>query len=134
MTTPVVTLWAEQTLPLASDIMRFKHIRHLPVIDSERRLVGLVSHRDILAAQISTQTGLTDDEKRARQAGVTVDQIMTRDVWTVRPDALASAAGTTLLDHRYGCLPVVDQSGILLGILTERDFLRFAVKAIAQYD
>jgi CBS domain-containing protein len=119
MSAPVITLFAEQTLPLADDIMRFKHIRHLPVIDDDRRLVGLVSNRDILAA----------GGEPVRVAG-----IMTRDVWTVGPDVLASIAGETLLDHRYGCLPVVDASGVLVGIITERDFLRFAIKAIGVHD
>jgi len=134
MTSPVVSLFAEQTLPLAEDIMSFKHIRHLPVVDDERHLLGLVSHRDLLRAQISSLTGLTADERRARQEGVRVHALMTRDVWTVEPTALASAAGRTLLDHRFGCLPVVDTNRRLVGILTERDFLEFAIKAIAMHD
>ncbi|HEU0036833.1 MAG TPA: CBS domain-containing protein [Kofleriaceae bacterium] len=133
MTSPVITLFAEQTLPLAEDVMRFKHLRHLPVIDDERRLLGLVSHRDILRAQISSLVGLSTDERRARQEEVRVHQLMTRDVWTVTPEALASVAGRTLLDHRFGCLPVVDGDR-LVGIVTERDFLRFAVRALEQHD
>ena len=134
MTSPVVTFFAEQTLPLAEDVMQLKHFRHLPVIDDAGHLVGLVSHRDLLAAQISTQTGLSADERRARQEDVRVAEIMTRDVWTVRPEALASVAGATLLDHKYGCLPVVDAAGILVGIVTDRDYLRFAVKALESFD
>jgi CBS domain-containing membrane protein len=131
MTAPVVTLFAEQTLPLADDIMRFKHLRHLPVIDDARRLVGLVSHRDILRAQISGLVGFTAEERRARQDHVRISQIMTRDVWTTTPDASASSAGALLLDHAFGCLPVVDRDGALIGIVTERDFLRFAVGVVA---
>ncbi len=134
MSAPVVSLFAEQTLPLADDIMRFKHVRHLPVIDETGNLVGLVSHRDILRAQISSLTGLTDGQRRARQDHVKVSQIMTREVWTAGPDAFASNAGRLLLDHRFGCLPVVDGAGRLVGIVTERDFLRFAVKAIEMHD
>jgi CBS domain-containing membrane protein len=134
MSAPVVALFAEQTLPLADDIMRFKHLRHLPVIDDANRLVGLVSHRDILRAQISTLTGLSEDERRARQDHIKVAQIMTRDVWTTGPEAFASNAGRLLLDHRFGCLPVVDNTERLIGIVTERDYLRFAVKAIEMHD
>jgi CBS-domain-containing membrane protein len=124
MTQPVITLFAEQTLPLAEDIMALKHLRHLPVIDDRRRLVGLVSHRDLLRAKISSLTGLTPDEQRARQEHVKVSELMIRDVWTVRPETLASIAGQTLSDHRYGCLPVLNDDGIVIGIVTERDFLR----------
>jgi CBS domain-containing membrane protein len=134
MSSPVVTFFEEQTLPLVEDVMRFKHLRHLPVVDDQRRLVGIVSHRDLLRAQISTMTGLTDDQRRAREEGVRVEQIMIRDVWTVTPDTLASTAGTTLLDHVYGCLPVVDDDHRLVGILTEHDFLKLAIKALRMND
>ncbi len=134
MSAPVVALFAEQSLPLAEDIMRFKHLRHLPVIDDTNRLVGLVSHRDLLRAQVSSLTGLTEAERRARQEDVKIAQIMTRDVWTAGPEMLASNAGWLLLDHHFGCLPVVDARGLLIGIVTERDYLRFAVKAIAMHD
>jgi CBS domain-containing membrane protein len=134
MTSPVVTFFAEQHLPLAEDVMKFKHFRHLPVVDEQRRLVGLVSHRDLLAAQISTRSGLTRKERRAVQEEVCVGEIMTRDVWTVRPDVNASIAGATLLDHKYGCLPVIDEDGVLIGIVTEHDFLRFATKVLEATD
>jgi CBS domain-containing membrane protein len=133
MSSPVVALFAEQTLPLAEDIMTFKHLRHLPVVDDNRHVVGLVSHRDILRAQISSLSGLSKPQARARQEDVQVQDLMTRDVWTVTPETLASVAGRTLLDHRFGCLPVVE-GRFLVGILTERDFLRFAIRTIEQHD
>jgi CBS-domain-containing membrane protein len=134
MSSPVVSLFAEQTLPLADDIMRFKHLRHLPVITEEGRVVGLVSHRDLLRVQISSLTGLTEDQRRARQEDVRIRDVMTRDVWTVQPETLASVAGRTLLDHTFGCLPVVDANHVLVGIVTERDFLKFAIKALELHD
>jgi CBS domain-containing membrane protein len=134
MSTPVVTLFAEQTLPLAEDVMRFKHLRHLPVIDDAGRLVGLVSHRDLLRAQLSSLTGFTPDQRRARQEDVKISELMTRDIWTVAPDALASVAGQTLLDHKFGCLPVIDADRQLVGIVTERDYLRVAIKALELHD
>jgi CBS domain-containing membrane protein len=125
MSTKVVTFFAEQTLPLAEDVMRIHKFRHLPVIDNNRRLLGLVTDRDVLRSQI---------ERRARQDDVRISALMTTDVWTVAPDALASHAGQTLLDHKYSCLPVVAHDGTLVGIVTERDFLRFAVKALQTHD
>lgn len=130
MSTQVVTFFAEQTLPLAEDVMRIHRFRHLPVIDNDRRLVGLITQRDLLRGQISVLVGLTEAQRRARQDEVRISQLMTRDVWTVTPDALASHAGQTLLDHKFSCLPVVDQDRVLCGIVTERDFLRFAIKAL----
>lgn len=134
MSTPVVTFFAEQTLPLADDVMRIHRFRHLPVIDNDRRLVGLVTHRDLLRGQISVLTGLSESERRARQEEIRISALMTSDVWTVNPDTLASHAGVTLLDHKFGCLPVVDENRVLCGIVTERDFLRFAIKALEIHD
>jgi CBS-domain-containing membrane protein len=130
MTRDVVTFFAEQTLPLAEDVMRIHRFRHLPVIDNDRRLVGLITHRDLLRGQISVLTGLTPEQRRVRHEEMKVSQLMTTDVWTVGEDTLASHAGQTLLDHKFGCLPVVDVTGVLVGIITERDFLKFAIKAI----
>jgi len=134
MTSPVVSLFAEQTLPLAEDIMQFRHIRHLPVIDEDGRLLGIVSHRDLLRAQLSSLTDLSEERRRALQENVRVRQLMTREVCTVTPDTLASTAGKTLVEHRFGCLPVVDEQDVVVGIVTERDFLRFATKAIELHD
>ena len=59
---------------------------------------------------------------------------MTRDVWTVTPETLASHAGQTLLDHKYSCLPVIDQDRHLCGIVTERDFLKLAIRSLHMHD
>jgi len=134
MSSPVVTFFAEQTLPHAEDVMRFKHHRHLPVVDDDNRLVGIVTHRDLLRAQPSTLIGLSETERRARQADVRVEQIMEREIWTVGLETLASVAGQTLLDHKFGCLPVVDDDRRLVGIVTERDYLRFAIKMLQMHD
>lgn len=134
MSTPVVTFFAEQTLPLAEDVMRIHRFRHLPVIDNDGRLVGLITQRDLLRGEISTLTGLSEAQRRARQDEVRISELMTRDVWTVTPDALASHAGQTLIDHKFSCLPVVDHDRVLRGIVTERDFLRFAIKALEIHD
>ena len=61
MSTHVVTFFAEQTLPLAEDVMRIHRFRHLPVIDNKRRLLGLITQRDLLRGQISV---LTDGRRR----------------------------------------------------------------------
>lgn len=134
MTAPVISFFAEQTLPLASEIMRLKHLRHLPVVDDQRRLVGILSHRDLLAAQISSQTGLPKEIRDVVQEHVRVGEIMTRDVWSVQPDVPASVAAATLLAHKFGCLPVVDPAGVLIGIITEHDVLRFALKVLEATD
>ena len=120
-------------MPLAEDLMKLRHIRHIPVIDHDSKLVGLVSHRDILAANTSRLVGLSDDQRKARQSNITVRDIMTSEIWTVSPQTSAEVAAQTLLDHQYGCLPVIE-NGRLVGILTERDFLKIAIQHLRAND
>jgi CBS-domain-containing membrane protein len=134
MSHPVLSLTADQTLPSVEDLMLFQHVRHLPVIDKHRHVVGLVTHRDLLRAQISSLTGLSTDQRRARQRDVRAEQIMSPEVWTVKADLPASIAGQMILDNRIGCLPVVDENRCLIGIVTERDFVRFALGTLAHSD
>jgi len=130
MSTKLVTLFQEQTLPLASEIMALRHIRHLPVVDDEGRVVGLVTHRDILAAQLSSISGITPPERDRLQRRVRVAEVMRGEVLTVTPDTPAYYAAEVLADYQFGCLPVVDESRKLVGIVTEADFLKFAMKVL----
>ena len=77
--------------------MRFKHVRHLPVIDETNRLVGIVSDRDILGAQVSSLTKIDPTARREIQERTQVSQIMTTDVWTASADMTAATAGRLLL-------------------------------------
>ena len=131
MTSNVITFFAEQNLPIAEDIMRFKRIRHIPVIDDDRNLVGLVTHRDILKAQVSPILA-SGAAARAVNSSIQVSEIMTTDVWTVSPDATALDAGRLLLDHAFSCLPVTED-GKLVGILTDRDYLKFALDGLERF-
>jgi len=126
MTTEVITLTQGQSLPLAESLMEMKRVRHLPVIDGEGMLVGLVTHRDLLRAKLSERTPLTKDERSSQELSVPVSSIMQTNVWTVTPSTMGNKAANMLRDHHFGCLPVVDD-GRLVGILTEADFVEAVV-------
>lgn len=125
MTPEVVTLEADESLLLADDVMRLARIRHLPVVD-RGRLVGLVSHRDMLRASVSSLAGLSRTEEASIKGAIPVREVMKREVRTVRPDDTALAACELILEWKLGCLPVVDGDGRLVGILTEADFVELA--------
>lgn len=127
MTRGVFTLSPGHSLPLAETMMRLRHIRHIPVVDDAHRVVGLVTHRDLLAAQISALSPLSEEERSSLQLMVPVSKIMQTEVWTVAPDAPATHAAQLLRDHRFGCLPVTE-NGRLVGIVTESDLLRLIVE------
>lgn len=129
MSTDVVSLAVEEDLVLASDVMKLARVRHLPVT-RHGRCVGLVTHRDLLNAQarLMMTLGGSDDD---RYVSVGVADVMTTDVRTIGPDTPAHEAAAMLLANRFGCLPVVDDDGALIGIVTETDFLAWAMARLA---
>ena len=127
MTTDVISLNEEDNLDLALMEMSLARIRHLPVVRKER-LVGLVTHRDILRAMCSVFAEIDAAEQSDVLRRIQVRTIMSTDVRTVDPDMLASKAGRVLLESKFGCLPVVEGGGQLVGIVTEADFVAMAVE------
>src|SRR5690349_8687533 len=125
MSTSVVTLSAGQSLPEARELMQLRRIRHLPVVDAAGSLVGLVTHRDLLAAAISSLAPLDAREADALQRKVPVERVMREQVWTIGPDDPADAAARLMLDNGVGCLPVLEQRQ-LVGIITEADLIEVA--------
>jgi CBS domain-containing membrane protein len=129
MTTDVVTVTAGQSLPLVEDLMKQGRFRHLPVVNTGGQLVGLVTHRDLLAAKLTVLDGRSDDERSSDELVVPIAQVMQTEVWTIGPLAPALSAARTLSDHRFGCLPVVEE-GRLVGIVTEADFLELLTDSL----
>lgn len=131
MTRDLVTLDADENLLLADDVMRLGRIRHLPVVDGEK-LVGLVSHRDILQASVSSLAGLSRTEEASIKMSIPVREVMRREVVTIGPEQPALEACTIILERKLGCLPVVSEDGALLGIVTEADFVELARRYLEQ--
>ena len=129
MTADVVTLTEDETLAHAQRCMARGRIRHLPVV-REGALVGLITHRDLLAASFSIFAEVEASEQRRVFDTVRVVEAMHRDVVTVSPDLPVSKAARILLENKYGCLPVADDEHQLLGIVTEADFLRLTVQLL----
>jgi CBS domain-containing membrane protein len=71
---------------------------------------------------------------RQRKLTVTVAEIMRPDVAFVTPDTDVRSAVETMIDHKYGCLPVCEEGRRLVGIVTEADFLKFTRRLLEQVD
>ena len=101
-----------------------ERIRHLPVVHG-KKLLGLVTHRDILRAQTRLMAGLRSKDE-SEFIPLTAKDLMTENVRTTTADTPAKEAARALLDNRFGCLPVLDGEE-LVGIVTEIDFLRWSL-------
>lgn len=119
----VVTLEPTEPLELAEDIMRLGRIRHFPVVSRDGVLVGVISQRDLYRAGLCSLLEQDAAEISARRA-VDVREVMTADVVTIGQEASARRAVAILLERNIGCLPVVDDTQRLVGIITETDCLR----------
>jgi CBS domain-containing membrane protein len=132
MSSPVEFLEVGDSLDLARHLMRAGRIRHLPVVDGEQHLIGLVTHRKLLAAWVS-HGDPTHEGPRAIAREIPVDMLMETNVVTIGPTASAADAARVIAKRKVGCLPVIDD-GKLVGILTEADFVRFAQRLLDALD
>jgi CBS domain-containing membrane protein len=124
MSAVVETLSVGDNLAAARRQLERGHIRHLPVVDGDERVIGLITHRRILEAWVSH--GHPNRERVGDVAkDVPIEMLMEKNVRTVSPEMPAAEAAALLEGHKFGCLPVVEH-GKLVGIITEADFVRFA--------
>ena len=122
----VVTVTVGEKLDLTQDIMNLGRVRHLPVLDDEQRVIGVVSHRDVLAAALTQVLHFDAKARRTFLRSIEVGEVMAKDPVTVGPDALLGAVAEIFIERKIGCVPVVAVNGELLGIVTESDLLAAA--------
>jgi acetoin utilization protein AcuB len=122
MTGAPITVSPDTSVLDARRLMLKERIRHLLVTD-DRRLVGIITDRDIRLNLPSQATSLSMWEVNYLLAKLTVGQVMTKGVIIIGPDQDARAAAQLMLEHKVGALPVLDGE-VLIGILTETDILR----------
>ena len=124
MTVEVTTLGRNDTLLLAKDIMNLGRVRHFPVVEDDE-LVGVVSQRDLYRASLGTVMQYGEKAQRAFLESVAVKEVMA-DPISISPDATVRDAARLMMEHKIGCLPVLEDSR-LVGIVTETDMLQVVV-------
>ncbi len=127
MSTDVITITTETTLPEAHQIMTNEEIRRLPVVDKDGHLVGIVTIGDIRSAEPSPATSLSIWEMNYLLTNLKIEKIMTRNPKTIRADATIGEAARMMLEHRVSGLPVVDADHRVVGIITESDIFSMVV-------
>jgi CBS domain-containing protein len=122
----VATLDVNDELSLANDIMRLGRIRHLPVVDGHQ-LVGIISERDLFRSSLAQALGYGTRDTREMMKNLRIKDIMVAQVITVTPETSLRDAVKMMVDHKIGCLPVVEQDR-LVGLITETDILEQYLK------
>ena len=102
----VATLTAGEKLDLTQDIMNLGRVRHLPVLDAEQRVIGIVSHRDVLAAAMSQVLDFDPKSRRTFLRSIEVSEVMAKDVVTAGPDTALAEIARILVERKIGCVPV----------------------------
>jgi len=131
MTRRVATVGPEATIFEIQALMSEKRIRHVPVVEKDNKLVGIVSDRDLRSALPFRyfQEGIRPEEK-AKLQGLRAKDIMTRKVFTISPGYTIQDALLMIQNSKVGALPVVDDDGRLRGILSVRDLLRAFINVL----
>jgi len=124
----VMTIRPDASFFEARNLIHEKGIRHLPVVDKNNRLVGIVTDRDVRRAAPSDATTLSVHELNYLLGNLKVSAFMTpKDkLITINPDTLIEEAVQLMSDHKIGCLPILDDEQ-LYGIFTETDALNHLV-------
>src|ERR1700740_1531761 len=108
MTADVTTLQRNDKLPRADDIMRLGRIRHLPVVDENGELAGIVTQRDLFRGALAKALGYGERAQRQLMDTLVVKEVMTSDVITTTPDTPLAEAAHVLTERKIGCLPVIE--------------------------
>jgi CBS domain-containing protein len=119
----VATLGLEDSLDVAEDIMTLGRVRHLPVLAGNRRLVGLVTQRDLLKASVASVLELSRSIEHDWLKAIPVRLVMSAELSTVSPEDTLEEAVRLMISKKFGCLPVVENEK-LVGLLTETDCLQ----------
>lgn len=131
MSSPVIVVGPDTPVPTAMALMKEKRIRHLPVV-ADGRLVGIVSRGDLREASLTAGINADYYELQFVLSKLTVGKVMTRKVFTVTPDAPVVHAAELMTEHKIAGLPVVDESGAVIGIVTESDLLRMLARKLRE--
>lgn len=130
MTREPYTLGPDDTLLDAARLMHEHHIRHVPIVGPDSSVVGVVSHRDVLAASDSK---VMHEPGEGKEGYVALSAIMSSPVQTVSEDAGLLGVAIKVRKQRMGCLPVVKDDK-LVGIVSDSDFLEVAITLLEQLE
>lgn len=123
MTTNLVVVEPNQTISEVLDLMQENDIHRVPVV-SNHKLVGLVTQGVVLKNSPSNASSLSIHEMNYLLSKTKISDIMIKHVTTIHPDDLLEKAADVMQKSDIGCLPVVEDGDVLVGIITTKDILQ----------
>ena len=123
MSKPAITISLDMPINDALNMMKRERIRRTPVVQ-DGKLVGIVSDKDLLNASPSPATSLSIWEMNYLLSKITVKDVMTRNVLTVKIDTPIEEAAMIMADNKIGGMPVVNNDNNVVGIITETDLFK----------
>ena len=125
MQTEVHTLGRNDKLSVADELMRSKEIRHVPVLDEDGKVCAIVSQRGLYRGALLKAMGYGSHMIDKLFDNYLVKEAMSNELHTTTPETTIHEAASAILEHKIGCLPVIEDSN-LIGIVTKSDFLKLA--------
>lgn len=133
MTKDVITVDPEASMMRAAKLMKEKNIRRLPVVDDKGRLLGILSDRDVKEASPSKATTLDVHELYYLLSEIKVKNIMTPNPLTIRDTDTVIKCAAIMHDKKVSGLPVLDESGKLVGIMSQNEVYRVLLSITGVY-
>ena len=128
MSREVHTVKRNDELAIADALMKQKRVRHLPVLDEDGKVCAVVSQRDLFRGALLRALGYGSRAEELMLKQVAVKEAMSAEIQTTAPDTPVADAARLMIERKIGCLPVIE-SGRLIGIVTETDFVRLVAEA-----
>ena len=127
MTKNPVTISPDANVVEASELMKKEKVHRLPVLDKDKKLVGVISEKDILFASPSPASSLSIHEMAYLLSKLTVRKLMTKDPVTITKDTTVEEAARLMVDQDLSCLPVVEGDK-LVGIVSKSDMFKILLE------
>lgn len=123
MSTELFTLGRNETLSVAENLMKQQRVRHIPVLDADGELCGILSQRDLFRGILLRSLGYGGRAEQKLLDSLSIKDAMHDEVLTISPKATLRDAARLMLSKKVGCLPVVDGER-LVGLISEADFVK----------
>lgn len=127
MTRNPVTATPDMSIAEASNLMKQEKVHRLPVLDKEKRLVGIITEKDILYATPSPASSLSIHEMAYLLSKLTVKKLMSKNVFTITKDTTVEEAARMMVDQDLSSLPVLEGNK-LIGIVTKSDMFKILLE------